>query len=89
MGSYHDDLRRFFDLTMSTKTDYLHKLYDDFELYRGDSAKICELISKYVAVEMAGRYDVDAQEEALSLYEQIKDQAINAGYMKPKTLWED
>lgn len=70
---------------MTDKDKLLLYLYSDMEANKGNYEKICELISKYVGAIMGPRNDWDAHEEALEMYEDLKQAAVNAGYIDRMT----
>ena len=66
---------------LSSKDKLLVFLYRDMEANKGNYEKICQLISEYVGKMLGHRTDWDAHEEALELYEDLKQAAVNAGYI--------
>jgi hypothetical protein len=70
---------------MTNKDKLLVKLYKEMAENSGNYDKICEVISQYIGHIMGPRNDWDAHEEALELYEDLKNHAYNAGYINRTT----
>lgn len=76
---------------MNNKDKLLLWLYKDMEANKGDYDKICQLIEQYIGHLFRHRQDTEiAAEEALELYQELKEAAFDAGYITKTTkVWDN